>query len=126
MKTASSGSPSGYSGIGAGSTIKLNVGGGSCWIEIDCGPSEPAPFDKPREEDISKPGEMISESVTEQVMGYVPGGVDEDVLTVNVKELPTLTGPGTLEGEELAPSGKPVQPINTGLSSEPTLNVSVV
>lgn len=47
MKIASIGSPNEYSGIaGAGSTIKLNVGGGSCWIEIEAGPSEPAPLDE--------------------------------------------------------------------------------
>ena len=95
MKIASSGRPSGYSGIGAGSTINMNVGGGSCWIEMDCGPSEPAPFDKPRE-DTSKTGEIMMglKGSASHVMGYVPGGVDEDVLTVSWKDSLALIGPG--------------------------------
>jgi|GEM_PF-2894349 hypothetical protein len=68
---ASIGNPNGYSGIGgAGSTIKLNVGGG-CWIEIESGPSEPAPLDKLTVE-IAKLGAIIPGSVkdaTSQVIG---------------------------------------------------------
>lgn len=46
MKITSTGNPNGYSGIIAGSTIKLNVGVDGCRIEIESGPSEPAPLEK--------------------------------------------------------------------------------
>lgn len=72
MRIARVGSPSGYSGIGGvGSTIKLNVGEDGCWIEIESGPSEPAPLDKPTG-DTTKLGAIASGSVksdTSQVIG---------------------------------------------------------
>ena len=45
------------------------------------------------------------------VIGYVPGGVDVDVLTTTSNELPLFHGPGRLGGlvEHVAPAGSPVQ-----------------
>jgi hypothetical protein len=57
MRIASMGNPNEYSGIGVAEvTIKLNVG--VCWIEIELGPSEPAPLEK-------MIGEIAKSSVTE-------------------------------------------------------------
>ncbi len=72
IRIASIGNPNGYSGIGgAGSTIRLNVGGGSCRIEIESGPSEPAPLEKLMGE-TAKLAAIIAGSmkdVTSQVIG---------------------------------------------------------
>jgi hypothetical protein len=103
---------------------------------MDCGPSEPAPFDKPLE-DIPKPGEIIVAVLTgaaPQITGYVPGGVDEDVLTVSWKDSPPLIGGGKgfkEFGEKLAPVvGRPVQIILAPVDQSPRGrvlgNVSVV